>query len=307
MTTEAEDAAIRAAAFEFLAGIAMPQGEEWPVVSRETLSAGFEFGGRRVRLIGPQGIFKPALLDLPLSITTAPRVEGKAPAYDDEFGYGRVVYRYRGTDPRHPDNVGLRSLMANGVPLIYLHGLVPSRYLAVWPVYVMSESPQTLSFGIAVAQPMEISSPATLVAEDSIDRREYGLRLLKRRLHQESFRQRVLRAYHTTCAVCRLRHEELLDAAHILPDGHPRGLPVVPNGLTLCKLHHAAFDSNIIGIRPDLVIEVRRDILTEIDGPMLQHGLQGTHGTRIWVPHQNDRRPAAANLEERYEGFRAAV
>jgi putative restriction endonuclease len=307
MTTEVEDAAIRTAAVSFLSAIGLYQAEQWPVVSRSTLSVGFEFQGRRVPLIGPQGIFKPAVLDLPLSITTAPRVEGKAPAYDDEFGYGRVIYRYRGTDPHHPDNAGLRRLMATGTPLIYFHGLVPGRYLAVWPVYVISDSPQALSFGIAIEQAADGFAPSTHVAENETGRREYGLRLLRRRLHQEGFRQRVLRAYHTTCAVCRLRHEELLDAAHILPDGHPRGLPIVPNGLTLCKLHHAAFDANIIGIRPDLAIEVRRDILVEIDGPMLQHGLQGTHGTRIWVPHQDDRRPLAENLEERYERFRAAV
>ena len=58
--------------------------------------------------------------------------------------------------------------------------------------------------------------------------------------------------------VCRLRHWELLDAAHILPDKHPLGEPVVPNGLALCKLHHAAFDADILGVRPDLRIE-RRD------------------------------------------------
>ena len=52
-----------------------------------------------------------------------------------------------------------------------------------------------------------------------------------RRLHQATFRERVLHAYRTSCAICRLRHRELLDAAHILPDGHPRGEPVVPNGL----------------------------------------------------------------------------
>ncbi len=32
----------------------------------------------------------------------------------------------------------------------------------------------------------------------------------------------VLRAYRGRCAVHRLRHDELLDAAHILPDGHPK-------------------------------------------------------------------------------------
>jgi Transglycosylase associated protein/HNH endonuclease len=40
----------------------------------------------------------------------------------------------------------------------------------------------------------------------------------------------------------------------------------VPNGLSLCKLHHAAFDRHFLGLRPDYVIEVRRDILKEHDG-----------------------------------------
>jgi putative restriction endonuclease len=101
-------------------------------------------------------------------------------------------------------------------------------------------------------------------------------------------------------------HEELLDAAHIIPDGQPRGDPVIPNGIALCKLHHAAFDSNIIGIRPDLIIEIRKDILGETDGPMLRHGLQGLHGSNVTVPRDARLRPALDRLEERYEQFQRA-
>jgi putative restriction endonuclease len=86
---------------------------------------------------------------------------------------------------------------------------------------------------------------------------------VKVRLHQLLFRQHVIYAYSEQCTVCRLRHRELLDAAHILPDGHPEGLPVVPNGLAMCKLHHAAFDGHILGVRPDLKIEIRSDVLHE--------------------------------------------
>ena len=45
-----------------------------------------------------------------------------------------------------------------------------------------------------------------------------------------------MRAYRECCAVCRLRHAELLDAAHILPDGHPKGEPIV-QGFHLQALH----------------------------------------------------------------------
>lgn len=50
------------------------------------------------------------------------------------------------------------------------------------------------------------------------------------------------------------------------------------DGLALCKIHHAAYDGSIIGIRPDLRIKVARSVLSESNGPMLRHGLQGFHG-----------------------------
>jgi putative restriction endonuclease len=115
-----------------------------------------------------------------------------------------------------------------------------------------------------------------------------------------------LRAYNEACAICRLRHPELLDAAHILPDAHPLGQPIVPNGLALCRLHHAAFDRHIIGVRPDLVVEVRDDVLSEIDGPMLVHGLQDNHGRALVTPRRPVDRPRAEFLAERYDLFKAA-
>jgi len=126
------------------------------------------------------------------------------------------------------------------------------------------------------------------------------------RLGQELFRWRVLRAYRECCAVCHLRHSELLDAAHILPDRHPKGEPIVPNGLAMCKLHHAAFDSHFLGVRPDLSIELRRDILDETDGPMLRYGLQGFHGKLLHAPRTRGLRPSVDFLAERFELFRKA-
>jgi putative restriction endonuclease len=142
------------------------------------------------------------------------------------------------------------------------------------------------------------------VADDV--RRRYVTAAVQVRMHQQAFRERVLRAYKEHCAVCRLRHRELLDAAHILGDTHERGEPVVSNGLALCRLHHAAFDTNILGIRPDLVIEIRTDILEEVDGPMLQHGLQGFQGASIHVPRYAELKPDPARLAERYNSFRKA-
>ena len=126
----------------------------------------------------------------------------------------------------------------------------------------------------------------------------------RQRLHQGTFRDRVMKAYGEQCAICRLRHVSLLDAAHILPDADPFGEPVVSNGLSLCKLHHAAYDQRILGIRPDLIVVVKPSILEEQDGPMLQHGLIGVHDTKLKVPRPHDLRPDPERLERRYAEFR---
>ncbi len=94
------------------------------------------------------------------------------------------------------------------------------------------------------------------------------------------------------------------DAAHIIPDSDPDGEPVITNGLSLCKIHHAAFDNNIIGIRPDYSVEVRRDILEENDGPMLQHGIKEMHDKKIILPRHRSCYPDADSLEKRYVIFK---
>ncbi|HEY7449314.1 MAG TPA: hypothetical protein VH702_14250 [Vicinamibacterales bacterium] len=135
-----DDQRARLAAFAFLTDQTQLHGD---VLPRDVLATGFQFDGQRVPLMGPQGIFKPALLDLPLSITTVPPVEGKPRPYEDEFDPGGLLrYRYRGTDPAHRDNVGLREAMRRQVPLIYFHGIVPGRYMASWPVHIVGDDPQ---------------------------------------------------------------------------------------------------------------------------------------------------------------------
>ncbi|MHB8332189.1 MAG: HNH endonuclease, partial [Candidatus Dormibacteria bacterium] len=263
--------------------------------------------GQRVPLMGPQGIFKPAVLEFPLSITTVPVVAGKARPYQDELGGdGLLQYRYRGVDPTHRDNRGLREVMRRQLPLIYFHGVEPGQYLPEWPVFIVGDDIQGLTFTVAVDDPLASDVDPAFELPD-VARRAYVTRLARQRLHQVAFRHRILRAYRESCAMCRLHHPDLLDAAHILPDGHPEGEPVTSNGLALCKLHHAAFDRNIVGIRPDSIIEIRHDVLDEIDGPMLRHGLQDLHGRLLMVvPRAEADRPRAEFLSERYQLFRAA-
>ncbi len=301
------DAEVRLRAFRFLEEQkrAYPNAIPWRV-----LLAGFEHDGRRVPLVSQQGIFRPAVCRLPLSIRTAPVVEGRERPYDDAIGgEGLLQYRYRGTDRAHRENDGLRTAMREKVPLVYLYGVAAGWYVAECPVFVVRDDPRTLTFHVAVGdQPASLSGPVDLADLDleTDAARRYATRTALVRLHQQSFRMRVLRAYRQRCAICRLRHVELLDAAHILPDGHPRGAPIVPNGLALCTLHHAAFDRHVLGVRPDLKVDIRLDVLEEEDGPMLQHGLQGFHGAVLEVPRSEALRPRREFLEERYQLFMEA-
>jgi len=291
---------IRAAAFEHLTRLRAANPDDG---LRSADINTFVFDGRAIRLIVQTGIWKPAGLDAALSIRTTYTRPGEPPPYEDDLGSDRLIrYKYRGTDPNHSDNRALREAMRRGLPLIYFVGIASGIYYAHYPAWIAAEDPGQLEFTVAVdeAQRAIVSSDAAWT------NKAYVLRLTKQRLHQPVFRTRVLRAYDDSCAMCRLRHAELLDAAHILPDTHPQGLPVVPNGLALYKIHHAAYDNNIVGIRPDLVVEVDRKVLAEVDGPMLRHGLQEMNGARIIIPRARDAQPDTERLEERYEQFRAA-
>ena len=290
---------IRTAAFNWLAS---QVSSEDPVISRDVLANGFDYAGSRLRFVGPQGIFKPSITELPLSITTSPNSP-----YDDEMGPDKLLrYKYRGTNPYHRDNVGLRTAMQHQLPLVYFHGLVPNRYMAIWPVYVVGDNMNQLEFSVTCEASTMVDPVFSLQDEGEPFgelRREYAAVEVPRRIHQRAFRERVLRAYRHQCAFCQLRHGELLDAAHITPDSALHGEPVVSNGMSLCRLHHAAFDRLLLGVHPSYVIHVRRDILEEVDGPMLRHGLQGLHRQKIVVPSRRVERPDEGRLGERWRAF----
>jgi putative restriction endonuclease len=300
------DGAVRIAAFQFLETQVMVHGE---VLPWSVLTTGFAFQGATVPLLGASGIWKPALLDLPISITTAPPAPGKPAPYEDELRDDNLLlYRYRGNSPTIADNVRLRETFHQGRPLIYFSGVKKGWYRPWWPVLIREDHPEDLhiavDINVAALAGRDLSDLEG--AESSIEK-AYARRLTLQRLHQDAFRERVLKAYRRRCSVCSLKHVELLDAAHILPDVDPRSQPVVENGLSMCKIHHAAFDRQILGVRPDHVIEIRADILDEVDGPMLRHGLQETHGQTLLVPAKPEERPNRQFLDERYELFRQAT
>lgn len=301
-----DDESIRVAVFRWL----REQMQLWQdVLPIGTLRRGFMLDGHVMSLIGPRGIWIPRQLDgVPISITTT----WKGP-YDDQLADdGLLVYRFQGNDPTSRDNRAMRTAMERRLPLVYFRAVTTGWYLPVFPVFVARQDVAQLAFHVAVDPAYGLSGGehATGVDEDPIDSpigiKRYIHSLVKARIHQSRFRVQVLAAYDVRCCLCRLAHRELLDAAHIIPDGEPDGDPVVPNGLSLCKIHHAAFDRNFIGISPDCEIEVNRELLDEIDGPMLKHGIQELNGSKLIEPGSRRNRPDRDRLARRYEEFRWA-
>lgn len=266
----------------------------------------FMIDGVQFKLVDKtRGIRKPKELSAALSITTTYRPAGAARPYEDAVGNdGLLRYKWSGTDPNHMDNRGLRAAMDGDLPLIWFYGVGVGQFQPIYPVYIVAEEPEQNQFVVATDVARDLYRPDS-PAESQL--RRYIVAETKRRLHQPVFRATVMRAYGTRCAVCALAHGELLDAAHIVPDSEESGIASVTNGLAMCKIHHAAFDAHILGITPDLVVEIRQDLLDEIDGPMLEHGLKERHGQPLMVlPVARTERPDRDLLAASYRAFRSA-
>lgn len=302
-----DEQSARLQVFRFLEEQTARRGE---VLDWSVLTKGLVIDGHPVPLLGAAGIWKPAVFSVPISMTTKPPQPGKPAPYDDGVGPdGLLRYRYQGTDPANHFNTGLREAYRRRLPLVYFLGIDKGRYRPFWPVFIVQDDPVALTVSIELHDAATTGIDLRTVEAGSdpppLDR-AYARRLTLQRLHQAAFRERVMRAHRHSCAVCHLKHRELLDAAHIIGDREELGVPEVPNGLALCKIHHAAFDHHILGIRPDYVIEVRGDVLAEVDGPMLRFGLQETHGQTLVLPSRRADRPDPGLLEVRYERFRQA-
>ena len=83
------------------------------------------------------------------------------------------------------------------------------------------------------------------------------------------------------------------------------GQPVVSNGLLLSKIHHAAFDANLIGIDPDYRVHVAERLLEQRDGPTLE-ALKQIQDHDLHLPRRQRDYPDRDRLALRYEDFKAA-
>jgi len=297
------DAAVRVAAMAYVQALVDRGGG---LVRRTDLES-FTFGGRRMPLLDQsRGIRNPAGLPATLSILTT-RSSPYQDTVDTVGTEGFLRYAMRAGDPAGGDNRKLRRAHELAVPLIWFQQVAPGVFAAVMPVYLVAEETSQRRYVVALGEDQKLEAPALLSGSVTDVQRRYAERLSRQRLHQPAFRAGVMLAYRSRCAICALTHADLPDAAHIIEDGRPGGDPVVPNGLALCKIHHAAYDRGILGVSADLVVHIDRQVLDEVDGPMLRHGLQDFHGQGLRVlPRRRKDQPDRDRLAERFERFAAA-
>lgn len=274
-----------------------------PTLTREWLKEA-DFGWGPERLIDEsRGIRNPSSYVATLTIISDP-LSDYADGYETDSLYRYSYERARkGGATGQGSNIKLREAMRLGLPIVMLRKVATSQFVPVMPVYVVKDEPEHERFLLALDESLRfVPDPSHLTEEQ----RRYADRVVRQRLHQPVFRAQVLNAYQAQCAVCVLRKVSLLDAAHITPDHTSGGAPEVPNGLALCKIHHAAYDNQILGISPDYEIHINASVMDEIDGPMLKHGLQAMQGRQLWIPRRKSDRPNQDRLAERFAEFRAA-
>lgn len=284
------------------------------LIPLEALKLGFEYDGRRLSFGSFYvGIYRSAAQAGPAAlclVTAAPKAGRPAP-YEDAFDDDRQEFSYRFRDPQKDtrearraadaDNRALIEAHRLGVPLIYFRGIAPGQYAVVAPVVITGVDEVARLVRFQATLPIADTSERGVVSAP--ETRRYATREAVYRLHQHRFRAAVLRAYSSRCAVCSLREASLLEASHIIEDRDPRGEATVVNGISLCAIHHLAYDRNLMGIDPEGVVHIAGRLLQEIDGPMLKSGLQEFHGARILAPRRVDERPDPRRLEVRFERF----
>ena len=305
MTGSDRDAQMRRVAFEHIRKL----GEIHDHLTANELKPGFIFEGERIPLVNPRrGIFKPQQMRFLLSVKTVFPKPGSKIWYDDQRkvhrqifeGNETVEYAFMGKDPEAADNRRLREAFENQIPIIYFLGIAPGRYQAIFPAFITGWDAKALRAHLAFGMPNQ----ETLTPPKNPSERRYSLQTVKKRLHQGSFRIAVISAYGGRCALSRIPEPLLLDAAHIIPDPDEEfGQPIVPNGIPLSKIHHAAFDSHLIGIDPNYRLHVSERLLDQNDGPMLD-ALKLLNDGTIHLPNRAEDCPDRDRLALRFEEFK---
>jgi putative restriction endonuclease len=255
-----------------------------------------------------RGIFKPRQMERGvLSIkTTIPKAGRMNPYSDEEISAGYFHYSLQQGDPNGGGNKYLKQAMVDKSPFVYFFAIAPAVYKAIWPCYVASIDDKSMTSKIVVGVQEKSSNnyeSDVLYEVPTHVERAYRVAETRARIHQSSFREQVLSAYSFKCAITSLPVPALLEAAHITPDSEPGGDALVTNGIALSRLHHKAFDANLLGIDVDFRIHISSRLLDIRDGVLLEQGLKEFQGKKIALPTRANFAPCRDRLKERFTEY----
>lgn len=155
----------------------------------------------------------------------------------------------------------------------------------------------------AAARDLTLLDDLSSVSEGAIDAitnpvRQKVIAQITRTYRAHDFRSRVLGAYGHRCAFCGVQLN-LVDAAHIVPVADDASTDETSNGIALCKLHHAAFDRNLLSINEGYQIELSQRQSTQLHMENRHGGLPAFRKNlkpAIILPHDRRDYPARQYL-----------
>ncbi len=185
----------------------------------------------------------------------------------------------------------------------HIDGLIWERYMGAdrtKPLTGLLEAVETLLTSGEYNAPSFIDANTLLINETSTLKTE-SLAIVKQRRNQAYFREAVMTMYDRKCLVTGLHSDPLIEVAHIVPWAENEALRLVTaNALTLNPLIHRAYDANLIGIDPDMVIHVDEELILASEGDLRTLFLN-VDGHQLALPEHA--RPAADYLDAHYQGF----
>lgn len=132
---------------------------------------------------------------------------------------------------------------------------------------------------------------------DHVDARNRVLREIVQRAGQSRFREQLLVAYRSRCAVTGCNLVQVLEAAHIRRylGEHTN---TVRNGLLLRADIHTLFDLNLLGITPN-------DFTISVAASVAGTSYEKLAGQKLRLPHDDSLKPSVELLRERWEDYGA--
>lgn len=143
------------------------------------------------------------------------------------------------------------------------------------------------------------------VTDDEIDdvanaTRRTIIRTIVTKYRSAKFMEKVLGAYGHKCAFCQIQLS-LIDAAHIIPVASSESTDEVINGVALCKLHHFAYDANLISFNERYRIEVSQMRIHELLASHMAGGVaefQNAMRETVHLPNKAHQHPSPKYIKK---------